>query len=344
MALAALLFCAISTPDEVLARMATYLQKPFSVSMQVTRDRFPGTGAGSLTVQRPNRMHYRLNWMGDSYEIGWSENRTIEFVHNLKTYFESGPYPRLYQPESHLTDVPKFGFPLFLLAADLKSIYPGVPLKLIGKETVGGESCDHVRGGTIGGFDVWVASDGRPMRFRYDDQDPVGKVSVKYEFAKWSSAASTPMSFFEPVAPAGFRPHALPRDPYPIQPGNMFPVEGWVSAKGPAANLKFTKPTLLVVTAPDCEASGRAAGALRELSREAAIWVFSDSGRVPPALAQFPAYRDRNGRTMARFFAPGTPLILLIRADGKVVKTWLGFSKGQSEKFVAEIRAAIQDR
>lgn len=342
MALAALLFCAVSTPDEVLARMATYLQKPFSVSFQVTRDRIPGTGTGTFVVQRPNRMNYRIQWMGDDYEIAWSENRTVEFVRNLKMYYESGPYPRLYQPESHLTDVAKFGFPLFLLAADLKSIYPGIALKLVGKETLGGVVCDHVRGGTGSGFDVWVAADGRPMRFRYDDQDMQGEASVKYDFSKWTSAASTPLSTFEPSVPAGFRPHALPRDPYPIQPGSMFPTDNWVQANGQPAALKFGKPTVAVFSASDCEASGRSAAALRELTKDMTVWIFTDSGRVPPALARFPAYRDRAGRTLSRVLAPGTPLFVLIGTDGRVKKTWFGFTASQSSQFVSEFRAAAK--
>lgn len=323
--------------------MAGYLQKPFTVSFQVTRDRIPGAGTGTMTVQRPNRMLFRIQWLGDDYQVAWSENRTVETVRNLKTYFESGPYGRLYQPESHLTDVAKFGFPIGLLAADLRTIYPGTGLKLVGQESVQGVSCDHVKGGSGAGFDVWVAPDGRPLRFRFDDQDAVGNVSVKYEFSKWTNAANVPLSAFEPAVPSGFRPHALPRDPRPIGPESMFPVDGWVGADGKPATLKFSKPTLIVVTAPDCEATTRASGALRELESSMDIWAFSDTGRVPPALTRYPGFRDRNQRTMPRMAAPGTPLFVLVGTDGMVRKTWFGFSRSQSANFVREFKAAAKD-
>lgn len=343
MALASLFLAAVSTPDAALARMASYLQKPFTVSFEVTRERLPGAGVGTLTVQRPNRMNYRIQWLGDDYQVGWSENRTIEIVRNLKTYFESGPYPRPYMPESHISDVAKFGFPVVLLAADVRSIYPNAPLKLVGQEKVQGVTCDHVKGGATEGFDVWIAADGRPLRYRYDDQDPIGTVSVKYEFSKWANAGNVPLSTFEPAAPAGYRAHGLPRDPRPLQPGERFPADGWVDVSGKPAKLAFDKMTLIVVTAADCEATSRAASALRELESTAKVVVLSDTGRVPSAMSRYPGYRDKSQRTLPRLTTPGTPLFLLVGTDGVVRKTWFGFSRSQSAKFVQEMKEAAKD-
>jgi len=343
MALASLFLAAVATPDAALTRMAAYLQKPFTVSFQVTRERLPGAGTGTLTVQRPNRMNYRIQWLGDDYQVGWSENRTIEIVRNLKTYFESGPYPRLYMPESHISDVAKFGFPVVLLAGDPRSIYPNTQLKLVGQEKVQGITCDHVKGGTNEGFDVWIAPDGRPMRYRFDDSDPAGTVSVKYEFSKWASASNVPLATFEPPAPSGFRQHGLPRDPRPMQPGERFPTEGWLDASGQTAKLTFDKITIVVVTAADCEVTPRAANALRELESTAKVILLCDSGRAPATLNRYPVFRDKGQRTLTRLTTPGTPLFLLVGTDGVVRKTWLGFTRAQSAKFVQEMKEAAKD-
>lgn len=342
MALVALLASALPNPDAVISRMASYLQKPFAAAFVVTRTGFEGSGSGTITVQRPNRMIFTVKWGSEDYEVTWSENRTLEIVREVKTYFESGPFPRLYQPDSHLTDLPKYAFPLVLLAADVRTIYPGVPLKLVGQESVGGVLCDHVKGGAGEGFDVWVAKDGRPMRFRNDDQSPIGLASVKFEFSKWAPAGGINLSRFEPPVPAGFRPHALPRDPYPLQPGFPFPADGWVGPRGAVNTLKFDRTTLIVVTSPDCDASTRAATALRDLESTVAIWTFTDTGRAPSALSRYPAYRDTAQRTLPRLTVPGTPLFLLVGKDGKVVKTWFGFSKAQSAEFVKSVKAAVK--
>lgn len=340
MALVALLASVVPTGDAALARMNTYLQKPFAATFVVTRAGIDIPGSGTITVQRPNRMLFTIKWGPDDYQVGWSENRTIEIVRQLKTYFESGPYPQLYQPESHLTDLPKLGFPIVLLAADVRTLYPGVAHKLVGEESVGGVVCDHVKGAP--GFEIWIAKDGRPMRYRFSDDSPLGPVAVKFEFSKWAPAADINLSRFEPIAPAGFRPHALPRDPYPLQPGMSFPTSGWVGPRGATGALKFDRPTLIVVSAADCDASARAAPALRELEGSAAIWTFTDSGRAPSALIRYPAYRDSAQRTLPRLLAPGTPLFLLVGKDGKILKTWLGFSRARSAEFVKSVKAAVK--
>lgn len=336
MALVALLALAAPNADAALGRMATYLQKPFAAAFVVTRTGMEGSGTGTLIVQRPNRMLFTIKWGPEDYEIGWSENRTLEMVRFLKTYHESGPYPRLYQPESHLSDLPRLGFPLFLLAVN---DYVSAKVSKVGEETVGGVLCDHVKGS---GFDAWVAKDGRPMRFRYDEDSPLGPVSVKFEFSKWTPAGDISLSRFEPAVPGGFRPHALPRDPYPLQPGMPFPANGWVGPRGSTASLKFERPTLVVVSATDCEASTRAASALRELESTVAIWTFTDSGRAPAALNRYPAYRDASQRTLARLMAPGTPFFMLVGKDGKIIQVWLGYNKSQSAEFIQAVKAAAK--
>jgi hypothetical protein len=59
-------------------------------------------------------------------------------------------------------------------------------------------------------------------------------------------------------------------------------------------------------------------------------------------LSRYPAYRDSAQRTLPRLTTPGTPLFLLIGKDGKVVKTWFGFSKAHSGEFVKAVKAAAK--
>ncbi len=333
------------TADAVLDRFKAAIQKPFSVSYELTRGDVSGPGAGSVTLVRPLRMNYKVKWGTADYEFYTSENRAVEIIRSRKAYYEMGPFDKLYQPSSNFTALAEDAFPLILMLGDPRTLFGPIPRKLVGSEVVNGVTCDHVHGGNDnGGYDVFIDAEGKLIRIRYDIVGRSGKTTVKFDFKDYTFGKDYPLSLFEPEIPAGFNPSAFTKATWPLAEGSVFPREGWLNAKGQSSTLNLTKPVLAVVTDSECEPSARAAGAITKLAKTVPVWLFSADGKVPKSLSAFAAYRDRGGRTMDRFFAPGTPLFLLVGANGRIKRIWYGFDPELESAFIKEVRAALADK
>lgn len=320
-------------PAAVLDRMRATLAKPLTAEFTVVRKDVPGQGSGKITVERPCRMRYVVKWGPYDFESTWSEDRTLELTRAGKTFYESGPYERLYQPQSAFSTLPDVAFPLILLIGDPRQMLPEGKLTYVASEKVGGAICDHVK---ASGYDAWVSSEGKLLKFRYDAPIDGGTVSVTYQFTNFKTIAPQSKSFYEPGVPAGFRPYGLPRDPYPLQPGYPFPDRDWS-----ASVFDGDKPLLAVVVSGDCEVSARAARALATLQRDVPVKLFSDDG-APGALRAFPVIKDRSGRTLSRFFTPGTPLFVLVGKDRRIRHLWYGFESEREDEFIRDVRAELR--
>lgn len=331
MPFAALLLLVPQDTSAILDKMRSALARPFSVEFSLTRKDIPSQASGKVVIHRPSRMRFTVKWGADDFESWWSEDRTIDISRMRKIFFEAGPYEHLYQPDSDFSMLPGVAFPTVVLAGDPRQADPTVPTH-VGLEKVGGVSCDHLK---TRGYEAWIASDGRLMRYKFEAPSGTSTVTAVYEFRNWKFNLKLPKSYFQTEPPSGFSMDGLPRAPWPLQAGTPFPEKDWIGA------IEFGKPFLGVVVSSDCEISPRATRALATLQKDVAVWLFSDDGRVPGAMRTFKVARDKDGRTTDRLFAPGTPMFMLVGKNKRVKRLWFGFPSDWEDSFIKEVRAEL---
>jgi hypothetical protein len=174
-------------------------------------------------------------------------------------------------------------------------------------------------------------------------------VETELRFSNYAvnNPVDTKLFFTEP--PAGYSPETLTDDVEPPYVGEAVALTGMAPLAGGApADLRSAfgaKPLIVAVVAPDCAPSHDVLGSLASIGKEverkggalAAIWT----GRPKSAPRGLAHYVDPSGKAMERLRAPGTPLVLMIHASGRVTQVWFGYDPANRGDFEKEVLEAV---
>lgn len=328
-----------SEVDLALGRFAEYMRKADSlaVSLEASTSASPARGTGTLTYTRPERLAFTMKGPGVDYTWIVTEVGGVEIDRSSRKYDEMPRIGGLNVPMSRLSEVPSNTFPVPIILGDLRAILPDTAsYKLAGKQDIGGVSAEQLVSEfqTMVGrarVDAYLAPDGRLLRLSLTTSQGAGSFTRTLDLKGYKTNQPVSPSVFDLAIPSGFVPHALPKVERNTNVGFRPPLKGWKrdGAEVDLRRMAAGKPMLLIVTAPDCEVSARAAKALDELAASS-----EKGGAAVLRLYTEPTNRsedivDPDGRATLDLGIPGTPTIYLLDRTGEVSRMWYGYDAGE---------------
>jgi outer membrane lipoprotein-sorting protein len=318
-----------------IAHLASYIRSARTLSAELTLSA-PGVktvGTVKLVYSRPNRLYYSIKWDELNYTFVGTEKGRWDADVITKTYDEF-PNWQFDYPMSAFCEAPSFFTPGFLFDGTLASEHV-YRMAAAGTTKVNGIEADKIEdAGGAGKVELDVDKNGRPLRFIFNRRITI---TAEIKSLVINKPVSPTLFAFDP--PPGYQPYTVPLATIPTKVGDAFPLKGWQPAG--FADLISSKPTLVMLTTPDCEPSARAAAALQQLRDAGLINVatlsLAASGAVPSGLERLPKFFDSTGRITAGINAPGTPFFYLLNTKGVVLKAWYGFDPDKASIFIKDV-------
>jgi hypothetical protein len=347
--LTALLLAALAPdPNPALDRLAKFFQESphLSADLAVHARNSPSAGQGRLVLSRPNRMLFTMRFGDSQFRYSATEEGVVEIADHDRIYKEGHPLPRLFVPESSLSYMSVFAFPAVFIPGDLRQLVTGMTFRHEGVEQVRGVDTDRV----VGSYDdpegtstieTWIDVAGRPLRYKMNYLTAGGRVESTIDLSNYEVTGPKDLKEFHLDLPNGYVPDALPREPWPLEVGEAFPIDGW-QRKGSAQEL-FREPTLVAVLDASCAASQRALGALKALGADHPLVVVATDrgGTTFPELSEGPTLYDPQGKALLRLRAAGTPFFFVVQKGGAVARRWYGFAPDREKAFLEAMRDAL---
>ncbi|MFN3684766.1 MAG: TlpA family protein disulfide reductase, partial [Fimbriimonadaceae bacterium] len=184
---------------------------------------------------------------------------------------------------------------------------------------------------------------GRLLRYRMEVRSMMGTKRSETRFSNWRVLTTVPETTFRPRIPSGYTPVSFERDPIPVQIGQKLPQLQLTGPDGKAVGfdrLKGSRGLLLVVVRGACEPSRRMLKALATTlgglpAKGVNVAYVSFDGKP---VAGLPVHTAAAETIEKRLGIPGTPFLMLVRADGVV--RWLYF--GSNPDNPEEPRATLE--
>lgn len=288
------------------------------------------TPSGRYTVTITPKKFREVDWATKAYDIyDW---------HGLVTPFES-----------RISVLPA-SIPLWLSAGDLGAILPKMSNpKLVGNQTINGETCDLIRGnikndrGTAV-IEVDVAPSGLVYRYYWQTDGMGGRKQFEWVLRNYKSLKMISDSRFENRIPDGFMPFALPDRHLPVAVGKKPDLSGWVFGRtGQPWTPPRKQPLLFIVTSEDSLPGKNALAAVRGWraqlnSKHIAVAEASDASSADAAGGLL---YNPNRKSVQALDLPGTPMLLLVDSAGTLRNLWMGFSPAESGKIHDELLKAV---
>jgi len=202
----------------ILRRATDYLggQRQFSVRARNMREDLLDTGnrvdfdvSVAVTIRRPNK--YRNERQGTRYHQIFYYDGTTLTMHNPEyRVYATAPAPGTIEGMFQFA-ADSLGFDVPVTDLLQQNVYPlltqGVTLAVvIGKESIGGVSCDHLLFSRPDvDFQIWIADTGRPLPYKYvvTDTGTPALLSMVSLMSDWNFAPAAPDAFFIFVPPRG---------------------------------------------------------------------------------------------------------------------------------------------
>ena len=357
MALGALLLpLALAQPasgDAAVQRLDRYLKAApaFSVDLEATLEGYPGSGTGSLIYTKNRRLLFRMKWGPSDYTFAAGPWGALELEKATRNYAEYPPAPDgLPYPDSAISRTANIGLPSYLLARSIAEAIPseGKPAKFIGRERIGTVAVDHVQSSASNPMgsataDLWIDDQGRLLRYMMEVRSMMGTKRSETRFSNWKVLSTVPEATFRPRIPSGYTPVSFERDPIPVQIGQKLPPFQLTGPDGKPVGfdkLRGSRGLLLVVVRGSCEPSRRMLKALATTlgglpAKGVNVAYLSFDGKP---VAGLPVHKAAPETIEKRFGFPGTPFLMLVRADGVV--RWLYY--GSNPDKPDEPRATLE--
>jgi hypothetical protein len=348
-----LLVTATAPSDDPAARFEKYMAsaKTIQVDLNLTVAGSQHSGKGSVRIKRPGHMLFQMKWGLSNYTFSLTDKETVAIEHGARRYREYGSAGRLFAPDSDISNVPEYGFPLPIATGSIRSLVPPGTKYTFSTTTFEGKPADEGRAKfttQVGEVAVRVVVDASGRLLEYESAIASDPKSTTRRMRLSNYKINLPMtneSFRTPL-PAGYSPQTLPGASYPLNNGEKMPLKGWKGIGGAPdmASLAAGKPVFVAIGDPDCAVTRRVASAVGEIGKAVrakggvAVGIsLSPAGGQAALFPGLPAYYDPSEALARELRAPGTPMFLLISSKGTVVRVWYGYDPAQRAKFVADV-------
>lgn len=358
MMLTYLALLSISQTNEVLQRFENYMKeaKTLSVSLKLHVAGQKPDGAGAYVFERPLRQSFRMRMSGSDYVWNQTERGILEIEHSRHMYHDYPALNGFSLPNSSMSTLPQYGFPIAFPAGTLRSLIPGgaeygvATPKPDVEEGASAISSTFFNGQTTIEVFVQVAKDGRLLSVTTGPKGYIEQMGITLSADNYVRNAPPPAGVFSLELPIGYVPEVLPVPADPVNVGMSAPLKGLKSLPGGSADLAAAtkgKSALIVVAGNDCEPS---VALLKTLSgwkarlkakgAEVAV-VWTGKTRAPSSPTGFREFVGPKGGVMASFGVPATPFWLAVDKNAKITQVWVGFDPTLTKKYEAEALAAV---
>jgi hypothetical protein len=333
--LPALILC-ISTQDasDLVKKFEAFVNndKGYSCSVLVTSPQYPKPLKGKISGKKPNFFNFRLANEHVDYQYIASPKGAIEIDHVEKTFYEFGPFPRIFVPRGFFSALPLFTIPVPYISFSMEKAFPGYKnsLKTIGMDTVNGSLATHVQINVSEKMDFWFDNEGRLVKYVQYFQNPGSEpMPVNFVFSDFGVASE---SGFNVEPPKGYQAEVLKRILYPPEIGTKLPKLSWKKPDGSAYPLTISKPTLFVFAEENCEISPKLQPVLESIKQKVTTIVVSSTGvsKLKGSVTLRLTLEELRGIGI-----DGSPFLLLVDKSGTVLWEDSGFVKG-TEKQIQE--------
>lgn len=329
----------------------------FSVDIDAEIVGFPGHGAAKLSVSMPTSMRFDVKWGNLDYTLAMNPSDAIEIERHSQEYNEIVPEPKLFIPASVFAGFLPSVVPINVMDHNLLGEWPkSVKIEHIGVESIGGVNTEHLRLTALDSRDLGSIADasvdsvGRLARYEMVRKTPNGVLHTTLLFTNYLVEPVFDSATFHLDAPIGYVPFAIPGNVDPIAAKESLPrVALTAVSSGKRVDLKSIlagKKTLLAVTNPDSAPSMALMGTMSPILAEVKaasgrVVVISESTDRAVAKKSGAAYYDSDGKSLAAFKIPGTPILYLVDAKGTLIQAWYGFDPTQKANFLADLKKAL---
>lgn len=312
------------------------------------------TGSGTFVMERPMRQAYKMKIGAADYSFIQTEKAMLEIEHTQKTYREYLPADGLYLPDSGITTIPRFGFPVAFMRGSLRSLIPSNARFEPAQTLENGQTALTSTFSTPRGTYVVNARLDKEGRLVYASTAPKGSEeseAVSMTFSNFKINDKPAAAAFSMALPVGYVPDVLPMLGESLNVGDAAPLTGFGPAKGGKGDLKAHvsgKPALLIIGPPDCEPTQKliksVAGYLPKITKAGgtAAVVWSSRGTwsgIPAGLREFVGSKES---AADRFKAQASPFAVAIDKRGKITQVWVGFDPEKAAQYQEEILAALK--
>jgi hypothetical protein len=342
----------LQTPDPaaILERHQNWVKenRAYKVDFEVKYGSNPLAGTGSLRVDFPRRMKYTMRWANEDYEYSVTEKGIVEIERIGKSYDELAPLGRIVIIDSAVGNSLSYGFPGEVFGAPVNSAIPAAAkFSYVGSETVANVVGDKIQAkfeSQAGNADLEavIGPAGEPLRYRLVTISPDGSVDRQFTFRNWQTQTNTAITDFAITIPLGFEPVSVPREATPTEAGAPASIGVWKSVGGKDFDFdKNLRKRLVLVVDSDCPASSRLLTELPNLKSHAkdagAELVVLALGEIGPLDVPVFTATDRSSKRV-----PGTPMTMVVAADGKLVQAIYGFDSAKPKTFLDDLLAALK--
>lgn len=324
--------------DQVYARYESWAKthKVKKVVFEVSSPLGPKV-TGTLLIDGNRRLLMRSKEGKTNYVLSALPTGVVDIDYSARTYDEQ-PYPEsIYPVQSRISELYGYALPGFLFRNSLKQIV-GEKAK-VQNTTVprGDEITAHlsVEMGSVD-FTILVDPQGRILHLHRVTQSIKGSSDITWNLSYPAVTQKLPDSVFRVTIPLGSSPFTVDGMAEPIQRETAFPLKGWRSAAtGQPFALKGS--TLVAVLDQTDFSSSKTLAALKTLRSSMAVVSVGN----PPKDA-LNILKDPSGANLKKIAAPATPFFVLVNAEGKVARTWMGFDPAHSQAFVQQVLTALK--
>jgi len=203
---------------QILRRSTDYLsgQRQFSVRAHSMREDLLDTGnrvdfevSVAVTIRRPNK--YRLERQDARYHQSFYYDGTTLTMYNAQhRVYATAPAPGTIEGMFQFAD-DSLGFDIPVTDLLWRDVFPALTqgvtrAVVVGKEVIGGVSCDHLLFSRPDvDFQIWIADSGPPLPFKYvvTDTGTPALLSMVSLMSDWNFAPAAPDAYFTFVPPRG---------------------------------------------------------------------------------------------------------------------------------------------
>jgi len=298
---------------------------------------------------RPLRQKVQFTSGNSVYQFLQSPRGAVLIDVKGKSYDEYQPVSVLLSmpPETEISDClppPLFSESnQFKQASKWKVVKAGNPAEL---------SLDYqLMDGEVIKFKVTVDATGRMTQISSEQTVPNGVARSEWTLTG-DDYRLTDQGSIEPDVPEGFTPDLFPQALMTISPSLTWPSLAVRSAtsNGTVDLRKSGKPSVIVVTAPDCEISSQMSGVLDELGQKvseagASFAELSLSPNPPTRPSQSrPVGYDPDGSLARELRLPMTPYFIVLDAKGVMVKGFAGYHPDQKQNLFDTVLRALKPK
>ena len=289
--------------------------KTFSVDIEITQDKNPVLGHGTLVVAKPGKLYYHLSWGKNEYTYAILNGEATE-VDKANQVYDEYSVPALIEPEANGSDwVPSF-FPTVFISE--QNLLPP------------------------NSFDA----DGHLLHYAIGSGSATATKKNILRFSNFKTNEVYPDSKFVLHPGPLMEAVSTPRPAPPLQIDSVLPNLKLVDAAGKPTDLLRSfkgKPCLVALLEPQCAPSVGAIALLKKL-KDVGVVVLNDAS-TGKGLASTPlvTLHDPSGGLSKNLRAPMTPLFYLVDGSGKIANVWYGFDRDQPNKFEKQVSTAIAE-